>query len=273
MRNAILVAVLAVSGAAHAESINGRLADVYTDFPVVGADVFVSGPHGLQATVQTDEHGHYLAAVDGPGTYFVTFANGAYRKGFKVEVAGPGSTHFDAKIEQSEVIEIHDLPKKLPPVMPKLARRLPPIPEYSDYLIEHDRWAKAWMLLDIDEQGNVARTKFLNRPGYDLDQIAIDHALALKFSPAQDEYGRPTKMLIIYPIEWPSYWWMRAVGGGLVTRMPEASQIVHVPCRGSGPLRLESVHPVYRDCTRPNLARANLEKEPWFQINPGTATH
>lgn len=267
MRHAILV-LLASAGAAHADSasVNGRLTDVYTDFPVVGADVFISGPHGLQATVQTDTDGHYLAAVDGGGTYYVTFASAGKRKGFEVDVAASGSTHFDAKIDQGEIIEIHDIPKKIPPVMPKLAHRLPPIPEYSDYMMEHDRWVKAWMLLDIDETGAVSRAKFLNRPGYDLDQIAIDHVLALKFSPAQDQYGRPTKTLLIYPVEWPAYYWMRSVGGGFVSRMPEPDYMAHVPCRGSGPLRLESVHPIYRDCPKPNLSRANLEKEPWFAL-------
>src|SRR5688572_12874788 len=47
-------------------------------------------------------------------------------------------------------------------------------PTYSDAAIEHDAWTRAWMLLDIDDRGVVQRMKFLKRPGYDLEKIAID---------------------------------------------------------------------------------------------------
>ena len=36
----------------------------------------------------------------------------------------------------------------------------------------------------------------------------------------------------------------------------------YVPCAGSGPLNLGSVHPVYKDCSQPDLSRA--DKEPWL---------
>ena len=268
MRNATCLMVLFATSAASAEprpaSINGQLVDTYTAFPIGGADVFVTGPRGLQATLATDDTGHYLAAVDGPGTYYLTFALGPQRIGYKVEVAEGGSTHFDAKLDRGEVIEIHDIPRKRPPIMPALPHRLQLIPTYSDAIIERDTWVKAWLLLDIDETGGVARAKFLNRPGHDLDQIAIDHALALKFSPAYDGLGHPMRTLIIFPLEWPSYWWMAATQGGFALRMPEARVIAHIPCRDSGPMHMGSIHPVYRDCTKPDLS--HLETEPWFSI-------
>ena len=34
-------------------------------------------------------------------------------------------------------------------------------PAYSDYAIEHDTWARAWLLLDISERGDVTRVKLL----------------------------------------------------------------------------------------------------------------
>ena len=94
------------------------------------------------------------------------------------------------------------------------------------------------------------------------DEIAIDHALALKFTPAYDGLGHPMRTMIVYPVEWPSYWWMIAMGMGTAYKMPHAQHVLHVPCRGSGPLHLDSVHPVYRDCTAPDMSR--VEQELWY---------
>ena len=262
MRNAICLLISLAASTASAESINGQLVDTYTAFPIAGADVFVTGPHGLQATLTTDDGGHYLAAVDGPGTYYLTFASGEHRVGFKVDVATGGSTHFDAKLERDEVIEIHDIPKRRSPVLPTPLHPLPAIPKYSANMIETDAWVKVWFLLDIDEQGGVSRAKFLNHPGHDLEQIAIDFALALKFTPALDNLGHPYRTLIVYPVEWPSYWWMVAMDWGTAERMPKAAHVLHVPCVGSGPLHLDSKHPVYRDCTKPDLS--HVAQESWF---------
>ena len=273
MRTAICLSVLLAAATAAADgpratSINGQLVDTYTGFTIEGAEVFVTGPHGLQTTVVTDATGHYLAAVDGPGEYVLVFALGPRRIGYKVAVAEGGSTHFDAKLDRGEVIEIHDLPKARPPIMPVPVHRLPLLAKYSDQMIEQDSWVKAWLLLDIDEHGSVSRAKFLNRPGHDLDQVAIDHALALKFSPAYDGLGHPTRTLIIYPIEWPSYWWLVDTVGGFTVRMPEAERILGVPCRGSGPMHMGSIHPVYRDCPRPDLS--HLDSEPWYALPVAT---
>ena len=276
MRPAICVSFLLAATSAAADpkptSINGQLTDTYTGFTVEGADVFITGPHGLQATVTTDATGHYLASVEGPGTYYVTFALPDHRIGYKVQVADGGSTHFDGKIDRGEVIEIHDIPFKRPPIMPQPEHKLALLPEYSDTMVEHDTWVKAWLLLDIDEQGSVVRAKFLNRPGHDLDQIAIDTALGLKFSPAYDGLGKPMRTLIAYPIEWPSYWWLVATAG-MTVRMPPPYIVAHQPCAGSGPLHMDSVHPVYRDCSKPDFS--HLESEPWWsrQRIAGNATH
>jgi hypothetical protein len=132
---------------------------------------------------------------------------------------------------------------------------LRPAPEYSDSAIEHDAWEVAWMLLDIDESGRVTRTKFLKHPGHDLEKIAVRTALALQFEPAIAQDGKPARSYVIWPIEWPSYWWLVS-RTGLATGIPDTS---HVPCRGSGPLHLNSAHPVYRDCAPPDLHLANTE--------------
>jgi hypothetical protein len=155
------------------------------------------------------------------------------------------------------VIEGHAPPK----VQPKPVKNYFRIaPAYSDYAIEHDKWGKAYVLLDISDRGTVMRVKLLKHPGYDLDQIAIDTAFKLRFTPAQDATGHAIASSVIWPIEWPAYWWMVDIFG-LATRVPD--EVVKVPCRGSGPIHLDSIHPVYRDCgTFPVSA---LETEPWIE--------
>ncbi|HET9991570.1 MAG TPA: energy transducer TonB [Kofleriaceae bacterium] len=132
-------------------------------------------------------------------------------------------------------------------------------PAYSDYAIEHDKWGKAWLLLDISDRGTVTRVKLLKHPGYDLDQIAVDTAFKLRFAPAQDDTGHAIASSLIWPIEWPAYWWMIDLFE-LATRVPD--EVVHVPCLGSGPMHMGSIHPVYRDCE--TFKMSALETEPWI---------
>ena len=166
-----------------------------------------------------------------------------------------------------ETIEIHDY--RPPAVLPKaknfVASKAPP---YSDAAILSDAWTKAWMLLDVDEHGDVTRVKFLKRPGYDLENIATKEAFRLKFEPARDEKGNRVKTLVVWPIEWPSAGWLITFTGTR-SRMPETvgfpprSQAAFVPCAGSGPWRMGSIYPaVYKDCSRPDLKRAS--KEAWI---------
>ncbi len=163
-----------------------------------------------------------------------------------------------AEVVRGETIIIHDKPPPPPPVLPR-PRKDPRIaPPYSDAAIERDVWTKAWLLLDVDERGTVSRVKFLKRPGYDLDAIAVKQALKTRFTPAEDGAGHPVRTLVLWPIEWPSYWWMVTMTG-LVTRIPASA--AGVPCAGSGPLHMDSAHPAYRDCSAPDLSRAALE--PW----------
>jgi hypothetical protein len=125
-------------------------------------------------------------------------------------------------------------------------------PPYSDRAAVTNRWARAWLLLDIDRNGRVSRLKFLNRPGYDLDDIALREAFKTRFEPARDAAGRPTATYLLYALEWPSYWWMIKLVGTVTNRVRPAG---YVPCRGSGPLNLDMAVPVYRDCSPPDLSR------------------
>lgn len=139
---------------------------------------------------------------------------------------------------------------------------LRPAPEYSDAAITSDAWSRAWMLLDIDETGKVRRVKFLKYPGHDLEPLAVKTAFGLQFEPAIASDGQPARSWIAWPIEWPSYWWLIS-RVGLATGIPDTS---HIPCRGEGPLNLDSTHAVYRDCSKPNWSMADTE--PWYEPAP-----
>src|ERR1041384_8377672 len=91
-------------------------------------------------------------------------------------------------------------PKGTPP---KPAKKYHAIaPRYSDYAIEHDVWARAWLMLDIDARGQVTRVKLVRRPGADLDQIAIETAMKMRFEPARDALGAPVASRLLWTIEW-----------------------------------------------------------------------
>jgi hypothetical protein len=170
--------------------------------------------------------------------------------------------------QKGEVIVIDEKPPRA--AVPARAVNFSPIkaPPYSDRAIEEDAWTRAWLLLDIDDTGTVRRFKFLKRPGHDLEAIATREAFKLRFQPARDASGRPVATWMLWLIEWPSHGWLIA-RLGLATRMPPVvgfpprSMAAHVPCAGSGPLNLDSIHPVYRDCSRPDLSRP-FESERWI---------
>ncbi|HEY0254156.1 MAG TPA: hypothetical protein VGC41_21655 [Kofleriaceae bacterium] len=141
-----------------------------------------------------------------------------------------------------------------------------PLP-YSDEAVLSDAWTRAWLVLEVNEQGVVERMKFLKRPGFDLDGIAIATAFAMTFTPARDQYDRPMRSHVIWPLEWPSAGWLVARNG-----IYSAQHLVdvwgnplenNVPCAGSGPLQMDSIHPVYRDCSQPDLSKANTL--PWIE--------
>lgn len=155
---------------------------------------------------------------------------------------------------------IHVEGKAPPGTPPKPVKRYRAIaPQYSDYAIEHDTWTRAWVLLDIDARGVVTRVKLVRKPGADLDKIAIDTAMKMRFEPARDALGAPKRSLLLWTIEWPSYGYLIA-HEGIATKIP--SRVEKVPCAGSGaPLNLDELHPVYRDCTMPDTSK--LDSLPW----------
>ncbi len=169
--------------------------------------------------------------------------------------------------------EVIVLEEPAPPmVRPKVKRFHRKLPPYSDRAMLSDAWTRAWMLIEIDERGTVTRLKSLRAPGYDLDDIAIREAFALRFEPARDAYGKPMRVWIIWGFEWPANSWLLATTG-LATAMPSDVGFpprpawLHIPCAGDGPMRLGSiVYKGYRDCSRPDISR--LDELAWIPRPP-----
>ncbi|HEV7559585.1 MAG TPA: carboxypeptidase regulatory-like domain-containing protein [Kofleriaceae bacterium] len=255
----VVIAVCGWSGLAIADgTLSGRVTDL-TDQPVKDATVFVAGSEGLETTVTTDANGHYVATVHHAGTFSVVFAFGKARIGGRVDIPDGGSAALDMRLELGgEIIEVHDKP--LEPTVAQRKGDRDVLPPYSDRAALGDYWVRAWLLLEVDEHGTVLRVRFLKRPGYDLDEIAVKFAFAMKFEPARDEYGTPRASHVVLPLEWPSYGWLSSHFGN-VMRWPRTS---FPPCAGNGPKNLDDSDPVYRDCSVPLLSHSDAT-DPWIQ--------
>lgn len=172
-------------------------------------------------------------------------------------------------VVRGEVIIIKDRPK--PAVNPKPKNWSPErTPPYSERAVLSDVWTKAHLLLDINDQGRVTRYKWLKRPGFDLEPIAVEQIEALRFDPAQDAAGRLVSSYNTWEIEWPSGGWLdRFVGSRLrmppLTGVPARRLDSGVPCAGGGqPMNLDSLYPVLRDCSQPDLSVA--ASEAWIGV-------
>jgi hypothetical protein len=241
-----------------------------TGNPVEGAHVYITGTGGLASTVATDKDGRYALLLE-PGTYYLIFAYGASRTSGRVTVADGTQALLNGKVEAAlgETIFIQE--KIAPPVLPKAKNfKRNATPPYSDEAILSDAWTKAHMLLDVDTNGDVQRVKWLKRPGFKLEKIALKEAFNMKFTPARDALGKPVRVWITWSIEWPSAWWLSAFNLPRSTMppivgFPPRRMDHYVPCKGSGPLNLGSVHPVYKDCSKPDLSKAATEA--WVDPN------
>lgn len=167
---------------------------------------------------------------------------------------------------RGEVIVIEG---KAPPMTPPKATNFKKraTPPYSDRAVLSDAWTRAWLLLHVDESGKVTHLKWLHKPGWDLEKIAISEAFKLTFEPARDDRNKPMAVDIVWEMEWPSAWWLQTFVGTRSTAVPIVDfpprrLDSHVPCRGSGPLHLGSVHPVYKDCSKPDLTK--IKTESWI---------
>ena len=244
--------------------------------------MLVAGPDGVKYTFTTDAKGNFAGAVD-PGEYILVFIYGSARSSARVTALPDRTASVTGKVDSSdgEVIVIREKLRPPVPAKPKQIQRLKTAP-YSARAIDEDAWTRAFLLLDIDETGTLRRIKWLKRPGFDLDAIALSEVKKVKFAPARDATGKPIRSLLIWDIEWPSAWWLNRYMGtraglaspdrprGLTipdrsiadTPGPKRPQHLSVPCRGSGPWNMNAAHKAYRDCSKPDLRVA--AREPWF---------
>jgi hypothetical protein len=265
--NPVAVVALSLLSAAASADPPTQLVGQVTDakhVPVEGVTV----RFGAQEA-HTNAHGVYRLPLVGAGTYPMTFEYGVVKTARTVTIAEGQTEVADAALGLDLGEIIHVQPRTVTPVAPHQVGDPGMLPRYSDAAASSDTWARAWLLLDVSETGKVTRVKWLQHPGHDLDQIAVDTALATQFTPARDEHDMPKRSLLVHKVEWPSYWWLVAVNEGVTTHMPHAvgpyarQPEDGVPCAGSGPLHMGSVHPVYRDCSAaPDPQK--FDSEPWI---------
>lgn len=284
MRAAILAMLVVIGGLEGAAEADALLVGKVTDLlgvPVANVRVHVVSKADHQI-VTTNKDGEYRVVVDSNQTISVVVGAGEFHTFRGGTIKENTTLRLDFEVEQAEgeIIRIIDSkPPTVPPKLPADAKRL--TPPYSTEAMERDAWAKAWLLLDIDETGKVLRVKLVKRPGFDLDDIAVKEAMKLRFEPALDENNKPMRTTIYWAMEWPSHGWL-TTHRGTATRMPIESYaldpfagnfgdltltmgentLAYVPCAGSAPLNLDQLHPVYRDCSRPNVTK--VPHLPWL---------
>ena len=176
--------------------VTGRVTDVRGK-PVVNMRVYVLPRRGQPYRTKTNKDGRYSVNVAGPGTYGVVVAIDQAHT-FRTVLARKGATNtldidVSLDVEGGEVITIEDHKRPEPTVKarPKQDERMS-LP-YTEEAVERDAWARAWLLLDVDEVGSVTRLKLLKRPGFGLEKIALEEAFKLRFDPAKDTAGRPIR--------------------------------------------------------------------------------
>jgi hypothetical protein len=224
------------------DQLDGRVTDT-AGHALPGAQVHVVADGAPERVVATDRDGDYRVKV-ASGVSCLVFVYGDAR----ITSAASSSQVADA----AETIEMHET---ILPAQPPTLHRRPRLPTYSDAAIDHDRWIRAWLLLDVDESGVVTRVKLVDRPGYDLDAAAVLAAFELDLEPARDRANRPVRTQLLWPIDWPAFSWMAEHGDGMMTRMPDAASTL--PCKGT------TIRPeVERSCAPATVA--NMLSAPWI---------
>lgn len=209
--------------------------------PLKRATVHIVTASAKEMLVTTDAAGRYRATLDGGDVAYV-YVEGKAKIG--------GQTVSSIKEGEGEAIAIREA---VPPSVPaKLESSAWKVPEYSELAEDRNMWARAWLLLHVSATGQVLRVKLINKPGLDLDAIAVREAFGLVFEPARDRMNRGIRSMVLWTFEWPAYYWMvdhqRAIG-----QMPP--DIVYMQCG-------KNLHS-QRECSMPNIA--NAIKLPWIE--------
>jgi len=190
-------------------TLAGRIVDGISLAPVEGATVVVTESRGGPIVVSgsTDSDGKFRFGIP-PGTYdlLAVFGDARWQHRTVVVEAGkvalvPGAVSVDA-----EVVTIHEhVPGQKHASAEAVRSTVKPVLPYSDEAIDQNIWAVGWVLLDVDERGDVTAFKFLHHPGHGLDAIAEREVFLLKFDPARDEAGKPMPSKVLWKLEWPAF--------------------------------------------------------------------
>jgi hypothetical protein len=221
--------------------LSGRVTDL-DNKPIGGIKVHIAGNRGAEQVVTTDRDGNYRS-VHFNGDYAYVYVEAQAKIAGQVAVA--------AKEDGVETVEMRET--LAPAIQPKaLTPQL--VPDYSDVAEDKNTWTRAWLLLEIDATGAVVRVNLIDKPGLDLDQIAIRDAFTLKFEPALDRANRKVPSMMLWTYEWPPYFW-EVDHRTAPHRLPKEAEFVK--CRGTGPAL------ILRDCSKPTMA--NAMTHPWLK--------
>ena len=218
-------------------TVEGRAIDLFGK-PIANARVHVLPHGGKRIETKTDADGRFRVEVTTTGPHNIGIAIDGARSFRTVDVqagiANKLETAFELDRSGGEVIRIDDERRPTPKVDAKSTVdpriNLP----YSDEAISGDVWARAWLLLDIDERGTVTRLKLLKPPGHGLDKIAVEAAFALTFEPALGGDDRPMKTYKLWTYEWPAWGYMIKENGSPIRRNPDHHD-VHMLGAGTEP--------------------------------------
>ena len=253
-----MLALLALSAPAVADdgaqgfvtTASGKLTGKVSDAdgkPLRGVVVHLVSASGEERTVTTGADGTYTAELAPGSRYSAVFVYGA------AKIIGTAVT--SRTVDGNEAIELAEV---LPPKVPAQPTDNPVVPSYTDDAVDANRWARAWLLLDVSATGAVTRVKLLDAPGLGLDAAALRQAFKLKLTPARDRSDRPVASQVVWTFEWPAFfWWKHTWNDG--RHLPHSA--LTVPCKGSGP-----TGEVYRDCSLPTIKRAITA--PWIDKPP-----